>query len=70
MTSIADIFGVIIGLNILFAGMVVTFIAGSSRGLAGRVPQGPGQGRRRRLLGYGLLAAGALYTIFSLYRLL
>lgn len=70
MTHASDLFGIIIGLNIIFAGLVVTFILGSPKGLsAGRI-EAVSNRRGRQFLGICLLVAGSLYSLFSLSRLL
>lgn len=74
MTNAFDLFGVIIGLNLLYGGWVVGFVAGSPKGLSAGAPEASsdrpnGQGARRAM-GFGLIALGAAYTLFSLYRLL
>lgn len=70
MTNAFDLFGVIIGLNIIYGGWVVGFVAGSPKGLSAGTPEVAGDRTGRRAMGFGLIALGAAYTLFSLYRLL
>ncbi|OYW23545.1 hypothetical protein [Sphingomonas sp. 32-62-10] len=70
MTNAFDLFGVIIGLNIIYGGWVVGFVAGSPKGLSSGKTEEPADRTGRRTMGFGLIALGAAYTLFSLYRLL
>lgn len=70
MTNATDLFGVIIGLNLVFAGLVVTFIVGSPKGLSAGKVETLSARRSRRFLGFCLFAAGAAYGLASLARLL
>ncbi len=70
LTNAFDLFGVIIGLNIVYGGWVVGFIAGSPKGLSAGTPPAPADRAGRRAMGLALIALGAAYSLFSLYRLL
>ncbi len=70
MNNAFDLFGVIIGLNIIYGGWVVGFVAGSPKGLSAGTPEAASDRTGRRALGFGLIALGAAYMVFSLSRLL
>ncbi len=69
MTHANDLFAIIIGLNLIFAGLVVTFILGSPKGLSTGKIETVSTRRSRQFTGFCLLTAGALYALLGLSRL-
>ena len=70
MTNANNLFGVIIGLNLVFAGLVVTFLVNSPKGLSAGKVEALSDRRNRQFMGFCLLAAGTVYSLASLARLL
>lgn len=70
MTNAAELLGIIIGLNLIFASMVVSFILGSPKGLSTGKVETASTRRSRQFVGFCLFAAGAIFTSFSLLPML
>jgi len=68
LTNATDLFGIIIGLNLVFAGMVVTFIVSSPKGLSAGKVETLSARRSRQFIGFCLFTAGALYALLGLSR--